>query len=81
MLFHLILATQRPDADILKGQIKNNLSIRICGRADKVLSQIILDNTEAVDKIRPNDVGVFVSNFVSGDGVFKAYMIEDNFLE
>ena len=78
---HLILATQRPDADILKGQIKNNLGIRICGRADKVLSQIILDNSEAVDKIRPNDVGVFVSNFVSGDGVFKAYMIEDNFLE
>ena len=78
---HLILATQRPDADILKGQIKNNLNIRICGRADKVLSQIILDNSEAVDKIRPNDVGVFVSNFVSGDGVFKAYMIEDNFLE
>lgn len=78
---HLILATQRPDAEILKGQIKNNLGIRICGRADKVLSQIILDNSEAVDKIRPNDVGVFVSNFVSGDGVFKAYMIEDNFLE
>lgn len=78
---HLVLSTQRPDAEILKGQIKNNLGIRICGRADKVLSQIILDNSEAVDKIRPNDVGVFVSNFVSGDGVFKAYMIEDSFLE
>lgn len=77
---HLLLSTQRPDAEVLKGQIKNNVSIRICGRADKVLSQIILDNSDAVDKIKPNDIGVFVSNFVSGDGVFKAYMIEDKFL-
>lgn len=30
---HLILATQRPDANILPGQIKNNMNIRICGRA------------------------------------------------
>ena len=44
---HLVLATQRPDADVLKGQIKNNLPFRVCGRADKVLSQIILDSSEA----------------------------------
>ena len=31
---HLILATQRPDANILPGQIKNNMNIRICGRVD-----------------------------------------------
>lgn len=44
---HLMLATQRPDANILAGQIKNNIDYRICGRADDVLSKIILDNTEA----------------------------------
>ena len=48
---HLILATQRPDANILTGQIRNNIDFRVCGRADNVLSQIILDNTGAADKI------------------------------
>ena len=75
---HLIFATQRPDADILKGQIKNNIGYRICGRADKVLSQIILDNSEASDKISPNDQGMFLTN----TGVlFKAYYVEDDCLE
>ena len=72
---HLILATQRPDADILKGQIKNNMGYRVCGRADKVLSQIILDNSEAAEKISSDDQGIFLTN----SGVlFKAYYFEDD---
>jgi len=75
---HLVLATQRPDADILKGQIKNNIGYRVCGRADKVLSQIILGNSEGSEKITPNDQGMFLTN----TGVlFKAYYIEDDCLE
>ena len=71
---HLILATQRPDANILSGQIKNNLNIRICGRADHVLSQIILDNTEAADQIPDYAQG----RFITQDGtVFQAYWFDD----
>ena len=44
---HLILATQRPDANILPGQIKNNMNIRICGRADTTLSTIIIGDGRA----------------------------------
>ena len=51
---HLILATQRPDANVLPGQIKNNMDFRVCGRAGNVLSQIILDNTSAAEQI-PKD--------------------------
>lgn len=58
---HLILATQRPDATILPGQIKNNADIRICGRADQVLSQIILDSTDAKDRIPKNICGRFLA--------------------
>lgn len=61
---HLILATQRPDANILPGQIKNNLDFRVCGRADNILSQIILDNTSAADQI-PKDAR---GRFITGDG-------------
>lgn len=71
---HLILATQRPDANILSGQIKNNLDVRVCGRADAVLSQIILDNTSAKDEIRKNQQG----RFIMSDGtVFQGYWQEE----
>ena len=58
---HLILSTQRPDANVLPGQIKNNLEHRICGRADSVLSGIILDNTEAAKQISSYSLGRFVT--------------------
>lgn len=57
---HLILATQRPDATLIPGQIRNNLDGRICGRADNVLSQIILDNTTAADQIPKDSRGRFL---------------------
>ena len=72
---HLILATQRPDATIIPGQIRNNLDIRICGRADNVLSQIILDSTAAADQI-PKDIG---GRFMLYDEtVFQAYWFDEN---
>ena len=58
---HLVLVTQRPDANILPGQIKNNMDCRICGRADNVLSQIILDNTDASTKVPKNSQGLFLN--------------------
>lgn len=70
---HLILATQRPDATIIPGQVKNNLDFRVCGRADNVLSQIILDNGSAADQI-PKDAR---GRFITGDGtVFQAYLFD-----
>ena len=72
---HLFLATQRPDATILPGQIRNNLDFRVCGRADSVLSQIILDNTTAAQLI-PKDAR---GRFVTGDGtLFQAYLFHEN---
>ena len=71
---HLILATQRPDANILTGQIRNNIDFRICGRADNVLSQIIMDNTNAADKIPKDSQGMFITH----DGViFKGYLFDE----
>ena len=71
---HLILATQRPDATVIPGQIKNNMDFRVCGRADNVLSQIILDNTSAAEQIPKNARG----RFITGDGtVFQAYLFDE----
>ncbi|WP_300691430.1 FtsK/SpoIIIE domain-containing protein [uncultured Oscillibacter sp.] len=71
---HLILSTQRPDAAVIPGQIKNNLDFRVCGRADNVLSQIILDNTSAAEQI-PKDAR---GRFITGDGtVFQGYLFDE----
>ena len=72
---HLILATQRPDSTILNGQIKNNINCRICGRADNVLSTIILDNTDAADQIPEDAQGRFI---LQGGTTFQAYWFEDS---
>lgn len=71
---HLVIATQRPDANILCGQIRNNIDMRICGRADDVLSKIILDNTDASDKIPKTSQGRFLTNT---GVVFQAYLFDD----
>ena len=71
---HLILATQRPDATVIPGQIRSNLDCRICGRADNILSQIILDNTSAAEQI-PKDAR---GRFITGDGtVFQGYLFDE----
>ena len=71
---HLILATQRPDVTIIPGQVKNNLDFRVCGRADNILSQIILDNTSAAEQI-PKDAR---GRFITGDGtVFQGYLFDE----
>lgn len=71
---HLILATQRPDATILSGQIRNNIDYRVCGRADNVLSQIILDNTGASEQIPKDAQGRFLTN---NGTVFQGYLFDE----
>ena len=71
---HLILATQRPDANIIPGQTRNNMDFRVCGRAESVLSQIILDNSSAAEQI-PKDAR---GRFITGDGtVFQGYLLNE----
>ena len=74
MGIHCILATQRPDAQVISGQIKNNIDFRVCGRADDVLSQIILDKTDANDLISKTAQGRFLTNM---DVLFQAYYFDD----
>lgn len=72
---HLILATQRPSADIIDGQIKNNIDLRICGKTpDPQLSQIILGNTEAFSRIPHNSRGMFLTN---ENSLFMGYWVDD----
>jgi len=72
---HLLLSTQRPDSEILSGQIRTNVLYRVCGRADKILSQIILDDNSAADKIPPDAQGLFCTNM---NTLFKAFYLDES---
>lgn len=61
---HLVLATQRPDAKSVPGEIKNNLAGRIALRvSEAVNSRIILDQAGAEDLL---DKGDFLANLGHG---------------
>lgn len=64
---HLVLATQRPDAKSVPGEIKNNLTGRIALRVTEALnSRIILDQSGAEELL---DKGDFLANL--GHGVVR----------
>ena len=73
---HLILGTQRPDAAVVPGQIKDNISFKCCGRAENVLSQIILDDARASELIPADAQGLFVCNDPDKT-VFRAYYLDN----
>ncbi len=74
---HLMLSTQRPSADLIPGQIRTNLTLRICGRADDILSRIILDSPAAAEQIPLDAKGRFVTNMGQ---TFQGFLFDDSIL-
>lgn len=75
MGIHVWIGVQRGDADVLPGQVKNNLNIRVCGRADATLSTITIGDGRAAEQI-PSDAQ---GRFITADGeVFQAYYFDDS---
>ena len=71
---HVILATQRPSADVLTGLIKTNLPCRICFQVkSKIDSRIVLDQGGAEKLAGKGDmlyIGDGSSNLVRAKGVY-----------
>ncbi|MGE5629653.1 MAG: FtsK/SpoIIIE domain-containing protein [Caulobacteraceae bacterium] len=77
---NMIMATQRPDARVLPGQIKNNLPIRISGRMiDPQASEMVLGSSKAAEL---SDTRGRFMYAVGADIVeFQAFMFEDKYLK
>lgn len=77
---NLVLATQRPDANVIPGQIKNMLEIRISGRmVDEQVSEMVLGNTKAT--LIDDTKGRFMYNIGSDTYEFQAYWFEDKVIK
>jgi S-DNA-T family DNA segregation ATPase FtsK/SpoIIIE len=73
---NLFLGVQRPDANVLTGQIKNNVPVRISGRfADKSASEIVLGNSDACRL--PGVKGRFLFKVGADTIEFQAYNFND----
>lgn len=68
---HILMGFIRPSADILDGQIKNNLLWRVCGYfQDPAAARIVLDNDRATE-LPPEIKG----RFIVGDEEVQAYYL------
>lgn len=82
---HMLVATQRPDASIIKGELKANLTTRInCGRTDSNASLMILGSPEGT-RVRSNPRGrIYVQAHgkgLHGQGFFADPNWYDEWLE
>ena len=70
---HLLIATQVPDVSSVPTAIRANLDMRICGKADSILSTMVLGDGSA-DELIPKDArGRFVMANGAESVVFQAY--------
>lgn len=76
---HMVLATQRPDAKVLPGELKANLDARIAqGRMDKIPSLMTLDSDEATKLPAIKGRAVFRAN--NDQLEFQAYFLAPEYL-
>lgn len=56
----LILSMQRPDADVLDGKLKNNLTVRMAFRHSDGINSRITIGTEGAEDIKPSEKGLML---------------------
>lgn len=78
---HLVLATQRPDATVIKGELKANLDIRVAaGRLDSTPSMMVLDSGAAT--MLPGDIkGRGIVRFGGNQQQFQGYFAPQEWIE
>ena len=73
---NLFLGVQRPDANVINGQIKNNIPLRISGRfSDESVSRIVLGNAAA--SYLPEIKGRFLYKVGTDAVEFQSYLFQD----
>lgn len=74
---HLIIATQVPDVSSVPTAIRANLDMRVCGKADSILSTMVLGDGRADEQIPKDARGRFVLANGAESVVFQAYYYDN----
>lgn len=78
---HLVLATQRPDATVIRGELKANLDIRIAaGRLDATPSSMVLDSGAAT-QLPGHIKGRGIVRFGGHQEQFQGYFAPQSWIE
>ena len=72
---HLIVSTQVPSSQVLTESIRHNALMRICGRANKILSQIAIEK-DIASTIKPEERGRFATS-EDENYFFQGYIFDD----
>jgi len=77
----IVMATQRPDATVIKGEMKNNMDVRIAaGRMDSTPSSMILDSGAAT-QLPGHIKGRGVIRFTGEAQQFQGYFAEQTWID
>lgn len=78
---HLLLATQRPDAKVIYGEIKQNLSARYAaGRMNSTASTMVLDSDSATRT--PGDIkGRAILSLNGEESILQGYFAEQSWID
>lgn len=75
---NILTGTQRPDSNVLKGQIKNNLGARICGRmTDKEPSIMVLGSPDAT-KLPEDAKGRYMFSTGADPVIMQGYFFKES---
>lgn len=78
---HLVLATQRPDATVIRGELKANLDIRVAaGRLDATPSSMVLDSGAAT-QLPGHIKGRGIVRFGGHQEQFQGYFAEQDWID
>lgn len=69
---NLVISTQVPSSSVLTEAVRHNAVLRICGRANKILSQVAIEK-DIASTISANDRGRFATN-EDKDCFFQGYL-------
>ena len=74
---HMIVATQVPEVSSVPTAIRDNLDCKVCGKASKILSTMVLGDGRADEKIPKDSKGRFIMANGAEDIIFQAFYFDE----
>lgn len=75
--YNVVCSTQRPDQEAIPSQVRSNINVRICGKANENLSRVVFGDSRADELVPKNIRGRFLLDD-DNNTLFQGYYIKPN---